>query len=54
MALANLERFVAAQPVPEPALRKLAENIKTTEILLQVFSTSQYLSDALDSRPCIA
>ncbi len=51
MALANLERFVAAQPVPQPVLRKLAESIKTTELLLQVFSTSQYLSDVLIRDP---
>ena len=51
MALANLERFVAGQPDPEPALRKLAENIRTTEILLQVFSTSQYLSEVLIRDP---
>ena len=51
MALANLERFVAGQPDPEPALRKLAENPKTTEILLQVFSTSQYFSEVLIRDP---
>ena len=51
MALANLERFVAGQSDPEPALRKLADNLKTTEILLQVFSTSQYLSEVLIRDP---
>ncbi len=51
MALANLERFVAGQNDPEPALRELAENIKTTEILLQVFSTSQFLSEVLIRDP---
>ena len=51
MALANLEQFVAGQPDPEPALCKLAENIKTTEILLHVFSTSQYLSEVLIRDP---
>src|SRR4051812_32443796 len=45
MALSNLERYIAARPEPEPLLRKLADNPKTTEILLQVFSTSQHLSD---------
>src|SRR5262249_22769622 len=44
MALSNLERYVAAGPDPAPTLTKLAESPKTTEILLQVFSTSQYLS----------
>ena len=53
MALANLERFVAGQPDPEPGLRNLAENIKTTEILLQVFSTSQYLSEVLIRDPAL-
>ena len=51
MALANLEQFVAGQPDPEPTLCKLAENIKTTEILLHVFSTSQYLSEVLIRDP---
>ncbi len=51
MALANLERFVSGQSDPGPTLRKLAENSKTTEILLQVFSTSQYLSDVLIRDP---
>ncbi|MGA2700825.1 MAG: bifunctional [glutamate--ammonia ligase]-adenylyl-L-tyrosine phosphorylase/[glutamate--ammonia-ligase] adenylyltransferase [Isosphaeraceae bacterium] len=53
MALANLERFVAGQSDPEPALRKLADNLKTTEILLQVFSTSQYLSEVLIRDPAL-
>jgi glutamate-ammonia-ligase adenylyltransferase len=51
MALANLERFVGARPDPHPALEKLAENPKTTDTLLQVFSTSQYLSEVLVRDP---
>ena len=40
MALSNLERYLAAGPEHEPTLRKLVDNPRTTEILLQVFSTS--------------
>ncbi len=47
MALANLERFLTGVPRIESTLEKLAENPRTTEILLQVFSTSQYLSEVL-------
>ena len=53
MALANLERFVAARPEPVATLRKLAGNPKTTEILLQVFSTSQHLSELLIRDPAL-
>jgi [glutamine synthetase] adenylyltransferase / [glutamine synthetase]-adenylyl-L-tyrosine phosphorylase len=51
MALANLERFMAAVPRIEAALVHLAGNPRATEILLQVFSTSQYLSEALIRDP---
>jgi len=47
MALANLGRFLTGVPRIESTLEKLAQNQRTTEILLQVFSTSQYLSDVL-------
>ena len=53
MALSNLERYVAAGPEHEPTLRKLVDNPRTTEILLQVFSTSQYLSDVLVREPAL-
>ncbi len=51
MALANLERFLTGVPRIESTLEKLAENPRTTEILLQVFSTSQYLSEVLFRDP---
>ncbi|MFI5454713.1 MAG: bifunctional [glutamate--ammonia ligase]-adenylyl-L-tyrosine phosphorylase/[glutamate--ammonia-ligase] adenylyltransferase [Isosphaerales bacterium] len=51
MALANLERFVAALPGIASTLRQLADNPRTTEILLQVFSTSQYFSEVLIRDP---
>lgn len=53
MALSNLERFVAAQGDGEPIVRKLAENPKTAEILLQVFSTSQHFSELLIREPAL-
>src|SRR5262249_59833300 len=46
MALANLERFVAALPRVASTLTQLAQDPRSTEILLQVFSTSQSFSDA--------
>jgi [glutamine synthetase] adenylyltransferase / [glutamine synthetase]-adenylyl-L-tyrosine phosphorylase len=51
MAIANLERFMAALPRIETALGELAENPRTTEVLLQVFSTSQYLTEVLIRDP---
>jgi len=51
MALANLERFVAALPGIAPTLRHLADHPRTTEVLLQVFSTSQYFSEVLIRDP---
>jgi glutamate-ammonia-ligase adenylyltransferase len=51
MALANLERFVAALPEAAPTLGHLADNLRSTEILLQVFSASQYFSEALIHDP---
>jgi glutamate-ammonia-ligase adenylyltransferase len=51
MALANLERFVAANRQPEAALRALAEHPRTTEVLVQLFSTSQHFSELLIREP---
>jgi [glutamine synthetase] adenylyltransferase / [glutamine synthetase]-adenylyl-L-tyrosine phosphorylase len=53
MALSNLERYVAARGDGEQSLRKLAESPKTTEILLQVFSTSQHFSELLIRDPAL-
>jgi glutamate-ammonia-ligase adenylyltransferase len=51
MALSNLERFIAAEASAEPMLLGLASRPKTTEMLLQVFSTSQHLSELLIRDP---
>jgi glutamate-ammonia-ligase adenylyltransferase len=51
MALINLERFTAAVPRIADTLRQLAENPRMTEVLLQVFSTSQYLSELMIRDP---
>ena len=51
MALANLERFLAAVPRIDATLDELADNARTTEILLHVFSTSQYFSEVLIRDP---
>ncbi|MGC8638481.1 MAG: bifunctional [glutamate--ammonia ligase]-adenylyl-L-tyrosine phosphorylase/[glutamate--ammonia-ligase] adenylyltransferase [Isosphaeraceae bacterium] len=53
MALSNLERFVNARGDGEATLRKLAENPKTAEVLLQVFSTSQHFSELLIREPAL-
>src|SRR5438067_210738 len=51
MALTNLERFLAAVPRRDETLGQLAADARTTEILLQVFSTSQYFSEVLIRDP---
>jgi glutamate-ammonia-ligase adenylyltransferase len=53
MALSNLERFIASRPHPQSPIHKLAESPKTTEILLQVFSTSQHFSEILIRDPAL-
>jgi glutamate-ammonia-ligase adenylyltransferase len=53
MALSNLERFVAASRRPGAALRVLAENPRTTEVLVQLFSTSQHFSELLIRDPAL-
>ncbi len=47
MALTNLDRFVAAAPDGAALLKSLGENLRTTEILIQILSTSQYFSELL-------
>src|SRR3954452_11187827 len=51
MALTNLERFLAAVPRFDQTLDELASDARTTEILLQVFSTSQYYGEVLIRDP---
>jgi glutamate-ammonia-ligase adenylyltransferase len=51
MALTNLERFLAACDRPEEAVGRLAADARTAEILVQLFSTSQYLSELMIRDP---
>lgn len=51
MALTNLERFVAAGPDGPALLATLAADPRTTEVLVQLFSTSQYFSELLIRSP---
>ena len=51
MALTNLERFLAAVPRLDETLDDLAADARTTEILLQVFSTSQHYGEVLIRDP---
>ncbi|MBV8383432.1 MAG: hypothetical protein JOZ63_12555, partial [Planctomycetaceae bacterium] len=51
MALTNLERFVAACPEPEATLRDLIGHPRTTEVLVQLFSTSQHFSELIIRDP---
>ena len=51
MALANLDRFLAALPRQSSTLRDLAGDARMAEILLQVFSTSHYFSEVLIRDP---
>ena len=47
MALTNLERFLTECPDPSGTVELLRANPRTTEIMIQVFSTSQYFSEML-------
>lgn len=51
MALANLERFLSACPQPDATLAVLVLDPRTVEVLLQLFSGSQYLSDQMIRDP---
>ncbi len=51
MALTNLERFVAAHPEPAQLLDHLSVSPRSSEILVQLFSTSQHLSEVLIREP---
>jgi len=53
MALANLERFVAACALPGEMIVRLSESARTTEILTQLFSTSQHLSEMMTRDPTL-
>jgi glutamate-ammonia-ligase adenylyltransferase len=51
MALTNLERFIAATQNAAETLRTLGERPRTTEVLVQLLSTSQYFSELLIRDP---
>ena len=52
MALTNLERFVAANPRPGGGARRAwSDDPRPLEILLQLFSTSQYFSELIIRDP---
>ncbi|MFO0910594.1 MAG: bifunctional [glutamate--ammonia ligase]-adenylyl-L-tyrosine phosphorylase/[glutamate--ammonia-ligase] adenylyltransferase [Isosphaeraceae bacterium] len=53
MALTNLERFVTASAQPDRLLTHLADHERTTETLLQLFSTSQHLSELMIRDPSL-
>jgi [glutamine synthetase] adenylyltransferase / [glutamine synthetase]-adenylyl-L-tyrosine phosphorylase len=53
MALTNLERFVSAGDDPEAVARELAENARTAEVLVQLFSTSQHFSELMIRDPSL-
>ena len=51
MALTNLGRFAASGPDGRAALESLPGNPRTTDVLVQLFSTSQYFSELLIRDP---
>ncbi len=51
MALTNLERFASAGASGVVALAKLHANPRTTDVLIQIFSTSQYFSELIIRDP---
>src|SRR3954470_6137563 len=53
MALTNLERFVAASERPESVLQVLAREARTTDVLVQLFSTSQHFSELMIRDPSL-
>jgi glutamate-ammonia-ligase adenylyltransferase len=51
MALRNLERFLARQPGREQVSALVEARARTLEVLLQILSASQFLSDVLVANP---
>ncbi|GAC1468610.1 MAG: [glutamate--ammonia-ligase] adenylyltransferase [Isosphaeraceae bacterium] len=51
MALSNLERFIAACPEPAQTLALFSTSSRAPEIAVQIFSSSQHLSDLLIREP---
>ncbi len=53
MALTNFERFIASSRSPADTANVLASHPRTTEILLQIMSTSQTFSELLIKNPTL-
>ncbi len=53
MALSNIERFVAASPDPRGILQSLIHQPRTTDVLVQLFSTSQHFSELMIREPSL-
>jgi glutamate-ammonia-ligase adenylyltransferase len=53
MALTNLERFISAGSRPEETARLVVGSPRTTEIALQLLSTSQYFSELMIGDPSL-
>ncbi len=53
MALTNLERFVAASTDPRLTLTSLVEDSRPIEIVIQLFSTSQFFSELMIRDPSL-
>ena len=51
MALTNLERFASSGPPGIAAVASLPANPRTTDVLVQLFSTSQYFSELIIRDP---
>ncbi len=51
MALTNLERYISGQRDALEAVSRLRRNPRTAEVLLQLFSTSQYFSELIIRDP---
>ena len=53
MALTNLDRFVAACPDPGGMIAHLVENPRAIDIVVQLFSTSQFFSELMIRDPAL-
>ena len=51
MALTNLDRFASSGSAGLAAVASLAKNPRTTDVLVQIFSTSQYFSELIIRDP---
>ncbi len=53
MALTNLERFLSGSPHPEEIAGFVVESARTAEVVIQLFSTSQYFSELMIGDPSL-